>query len=739
MPDDIVAQAGLQFSRLAHDPALIRSALDLLRAWFDDPICAPQYDSIWAHVASGKAELLLDSFYQLIPFGTGGRRGRVGYGPNRINEATVALSVQGHCNYLRDRFPSGAAPTVVVAFDTRIFRDLCGAYSFLPPDHPLIGVTSQALARIACEIYAANGFEVHVAGDDYNSGYLSTPELSFLIRRLRALGGINVSASHNHPDDNGFKFFNQHGAQDVPPTDLELMGYMNNVPEVKRVPFAHAQARGSVRPLTADLHQAYISLNLALRPAASRLPVRVMYSPLCGTGNSTVGDVLRAAGHDVRLFGPQANFDGTFASVPFRLPNPEVPESVSPALPEASATGSELVLCTDPDADRLGMFAKSADGGWRYITGNEIGTILAYYLVADRERGPRRPGLLVKTLVTTRALQDIASRSGCRIVSDLLVGFKYIADVLLSLETKGRFGDVQAQPGDLVLAAEESHGFLLTPEIRDKDAAGAALVLCDLLGQLRSEGRFLTDYLDALSIESGNYANMARSIVMRGIRGAGLLASMMASLRADPPSRIGDFAVTGFEDYCSPKFGPFSAQDQTERQARNLLLLELDGAQVVIRPSGTEPKAKVYVDAEGRRLVPGAGRAAAAAVAQQIAGLVYAVCLERIAFRLRPSAALLPDYIDLDLKADFDTRFRTELKNQAEDWGDCTPAGQLDWLKNQLALYVPGADPIVSVQHAVASLADELATETANQSAIQALGQLKAALKSYRPGVAPAA
>jgi hypothetical protein len=318
------------------------------------------------------------------------------------------------------------------------------------------------------------------------------------------------------------------------------------------------------------------------------------------------------------------------------------------------------------------------------------------------------------------------------------VGFKYIADVLLSLETSGRFGDVQAQPGDLVLAAEESHGFLLTPEIRDKDAAGAALVLCDLLGQLRSQGRFLTDYLDALSIESGNYVNMARSIVMRGIQGAGLIASMMASLRADPPSRLGDFAVTGFEDYCSPKFGTFSAQDQTERQARNLLLLELDGAQVVIRPSGTEPKAKIYVDAEGRRLVPGAGRAAAAAVAQQIAGLVYALCLERIGFRLRPSAALLPDYIDLDLKSDFDTRFRAELKKKAENWGACTPASQLDWLRQELALYVPGADPIASVQYAVASLADELATETDDPSPLQALRQLKETLAACRLGMGPA-
>lgn len=736
MSDQLMAQVRQEFLKFSSNEALVNRALDLLKAWFQDAVYAPQRAAVLAHVTNAQYPLLLDSFHQLIPFGTGGRRGRVGYGPNRINDATVAVSVQGHCDYLRHRYSSAGGGAVVVAFDTRIFRDITRTYGFLGPQHPLIGLTSKALAQIACEIYTANGFQVHLPGEDYNSGYLSTPELSFLIRRLHALGGINVSASHNHPDDNGFKFFNEQGAQDIPPTDRELMDYMDNVPEVKRMPFAGALAGGLIRALAGDLHDAYVSTNLALRPLKNGRSVKVVYTPLCGTGDSTVGDVLRAAGHDVRLFGPQANFDGTFASVPFRLPNPEVPEAASPALVEASAGAADVVFCTDPDADRLGMFARTPTGGWRYVTGNEIGSILAYYLVVDSDRGPRRPGLLVKTLVTTRSLEDMARRSGCRIVPDLLVGFKFIANVLLSLEREGRFGNITARPGDLVLAAEESHGFLLTPDIRDKDAAGAALVLCDLLSQLRAEGKYLTDYLDALSLESGNYSNAARSIVMRGIRGASLLSSMMASLRDRPPQRLGDFAITSYQDFLSEEFGPFSQPGDTERLARNLLVLRFDGAQIVIRPSGTEPKAKIYVDVEGRRILPGAGRAAAAALAQNIARLAFELCLDRIGFRLSPSAVLLPDYVDLDLKTQFDERFRPDLLERARFWADHGPGDQLQWLSERLAPYGAGADPVEAVKHAVAHLAEEFAAGASSDSVRQVLLGLKQALLARQPEVA---
>jgi phosphoglucomutase len=681
--------------------------------WLSTPICAPQREAILGHLRAEQFPLLLDAFYQLVPFGTGGRRGRVGYGPNRINPSTVALSVQGHCNYLRETGEAAASSRIVIAFDTRIFSDIAGAYCFLGGAHPLLGLTSRALARQAAEIYAANGFEVFLAGLNSEGEFLSTPELSFAIRHLGALGGMNVSASHNHPDDNGFKFFNQQGAQDVPPTDQLMASFMNDVAEVHRVGFEEAAGDRRIRALPADLHGAYLKINLALRSKPA-MPLTVVYTPLCGTGNGSVGDVLRAAGYDVRVYGPHNTFDGTFAAVPLRLPNPEVPVSATPAIPLADEVKADLLLCTDPDADRLGVFARDAQGAWRYLNGNEIASILAYYLCVDSEFGPRRSGFLIKTLVTTRTLFRIAERSGCGIVGDLLVGFKYIADVLYRLERDGYFEYLEASPANLVMAGEESHGVLLTPEIRDKDAAGGALVLCELASQLHASGRHLPEYLDALALECGNHQNAARSVVMRGIRGVSLLADMMKALRDNPPASFGDLQVLRAKDLLSPECGPI--RSDTEKLSRNFLVYDLEMAQVVVRPSGTEPKAKVYVDVEGSKLPAANDRQAAAQFAQDLAASVVDACIARIGFQLSPSAKLLPDYVDLDLKAAFDTQFRPELDAAAGKLSRQSRADQQAWLRARLAPYGSGSDPLAPAGPALRQLFEDLGLKGLNEA-----------------------
>ena len=699
-----------QFRALSSDTELISRALDFVEEWLSSPQYAPLAGAIREHIRHGQAALLLDSFYQLVPFGTGGRRGRVGFGPNRINRITVSMSVQGHCNFLRQTGALERGRRIVVAFDTRQFADIAGTYSFLGSDNPLLGLTSRDLARLACEIYAANGFDVFTAGLNAEREYLSTPELSFAIRHLEALGGMNVSASHNHPDDNGFKFFNRQGAQDVPPTDQEMASFMSEVSDIRGNPFEEARANGNIQPLPASLHAAYIEINLSLRSKPA-LPLTVVYTPLCGTGDGSVGDVLRAAGYDVQVYPPHNTYDGTFASVPLRLPNPEVPAAASPALPFATERKADLVLATDPDADRLGVYARDAAGGWRYVNGNEIAALLAYYLCLDAEFGPRRSGLLIKTMVTTRTLRRIAETAGCQIVGDLLVGFKYIAYVLDCLEREGRYEDISAVPSDLVMAGEESHGVLLTPAIRDKDAAGGALVLCELVAQLRARGRLLTDYLDAFELECGNHQNAARSIVMKGIRGATLLAEMMRSLREQPPAELGGMPVLRARDLLAPEFGPL--RSDTERLSRNFLVYDLEAAQIVVRPSGTEPKAKIYVDVEGSKL-PGAAANARAASAQFAAGLaarIAAECIARVGYHLSPSAALLPDHIDLDLKAAFDTSFRADLIAAAGTLRSLPPTGQLAWLRGRLAPYGSGSDPLASAGPAVAHLVRTLSSE----------------------------
>ncbi len=699
-----------QFRDLSSDARLVSQATSFLEEWLSAELYAPQAEAVREHIRRGQFALLLDSFYQLVPFGTGGRRARVGFGPNRINRITVSMSVQGHCNYLKQAGAAGRGRSVVVAFDTRQFADIAGTYAFLGPENPLLGLTSRDLARLACEIYAANGFEPFVAGLNGEREYLSTPELSFAIRHLEATGGMNVSASHNHPDDNGFKFFNRQGAQDVPPTDQEMASFMSEVTGIRRVPFDAAVRDGAVRPLPESLHAAYLQTNLALRSKPG-LPLTVVYTPLCGTGNGSVGDVLRAAGYDVQVYPPHNTYDGTFAAVPLRLPNPEVPAAASPALPFATERNADLVLSTDPDADRLGVHARDSQGRWRYLNGNEIAAVLAYYLCLDREFGPRRSGLLIKTMVTTGTLTQIAARSGNRIVGDLLVGFKYIAHVLYMLECEGRYGEVVASPGDLIMAGEESHGVLLTPEIRDKDAAGGALVLCELVSQLRAQGRLLTDYLDALELECGNHQNAARSIVMKGIRGATLLAGMMRSLRERPPAAFGEMPVLRARDLLSPEYGPL--RSETEQLSRNFLVYEMGFAQVVVRPSGTEPKAKIYVDVEGSRLTGEAAtnRTAAAQFAANLAAQVATDCISRVGYRLSPSAALLPDYIDLDLKSAFDTEFRADLIAASATLNSLPPEQRLSWLRRRLAPYGSGSDPLESAGIAVAHLVKTLREE----------------------------
>ena len=682
-----------RFSALSSNTTLVLQAVNNLEEWLSHPVYTEQREAIQSHIEHEQFTLLLDSFYQMVPFGTGGRRGRVGFGPNRINPVTVAMSVQGHCSYLQEAGTSEGR--IVVAFDTRIFADIAHTYAFLGDANPLRGLTSRTLARLACEIYAANGFEVFVAGVQSDREYLSTPELSFAIRHLKALGGMNVSASHNHPDDNGFKFFNNQGAQDIPPTDQTMASYMGNVKEIRTMKFDDALAQGKACALPVDLHPAYIAANLAVRNQPS-LPVNVVYTPLCGTGNGSVGDVLRAAGYPVHVYQPHNTFDGTFADVPFRMPNPEVPEAASPALAAAKELGADMVLSTDPDADRVGVFAKDAHGRWHYFNGNQIAAVLAYYLCRDRELGPQRRGILIKTLVTTRMISRIAEQAGCAIVSDLLVGFKYIAHVLDCLEREGRYENLEASPKDLIFAGEESHGILLTSEVRDKDASGGALILCELLAQLRANGRYLPEYRDAITQQCGSFQNAARSIVMKGIRGVELLQEMMASLRRHPPTEFGGMPVLRSRDLLDLKHGPL--RSDTERLSRNFLVYEMDRAQVVIRPSGTEPKAKIYLDLEG----------ATPAEARALAAKISVDCIGRLGFKLSTSASLLPDYVDLDLRAAFDIKFRPELEAALSKLGQQDQDEQLQWLRDRLAPYGSGSDPLAATSLAVSHLLGEL-------------------------------
>jgi phosphoglucomutase/phosphomannomutase len=598
------------------------AALIHLAEWLEDPRLAAYRPYIEHLCATGRFDLLLDSFWRMIPFGTGGRRGPVGAGPNRINPHTVALSVQGHCDYLREIVGSRASPAVVVAHDVRVFGDLRGLYRGV--DGLLAGLTSRDLARQCAETYAANGLTAWVVGPLAAEGdtppcagrFISTPELSFLIRELGAVGGLNVSASHNHPDDNGGKFYNRQGGQEVPPHDERLLDTVEQVREVRSQPYLEARRAGRIRFVPPTLHERYLAVNEALSPTSSRT-ARIAFTPLCGTGSGTVLEALLHLGYDVRSVPEQNVFDGSFATVPYRIGNPEVPDSMGRLAEVALEHGCHAGFATDPDADRLGMVVPDPGGGMRAVGGNEIGALLLQSILSARRAAgtlPPRP-IFINTLVTTSLQRLIARRNGCQVIGDLMVGFKYMGDVLGHLELHGRFpaGEAAGRDSvvgtldDFVFTTEESHGYLLTHRIRDKDACGAAVQLAGLASELADTGRTFSGLLRDIWRIYGYHRNVQRSLVMEGIGGLERIRRIQQVLRERPPGEIAGLPVTRFVD-CQIDGGPL--RSSTDAASRDVLLFELGGdperpVRLIIRPSGTEPKTKLYVEVPTSRQLGG--------------------------------------------------------------------------------------------------------------------------------------
>ena len=676
-----------------------------LRRWLSGAVPYAHAEAIERHLALSHLALVFDCFWQDLPFGTGGRRGRVGYGPNRINPTTVAMAIQGHCHYLRDRFPGSAELSIVVANDVRVFHDISGTYSFLGAEHPLLGLSSRSLARFACEIYAGNGVVSYLAQPDAATAYLSTPELSFLIGVLGATGGIVVSASHNPPDDNGVKLYDQWGSQPVAPDDQHLLDAMTASSDVRAMPFAEARERGLVRAVPGETHQRYVRTYCDLyrgfgEPDRS-LPI--VYTPLCGVGLSTVGDVLGALGFPVQS-PPAQGPDGTFAAIPFRSPNPEVPQSTEPACRFADEVGSDIVLSSDPDADRAGVEVKLADGSWHHFDGNQLASILCYALMLDPE-GPRRAGLVVESLVTTKLLSRIAElRGGSPAINDLLVGFKYIANVLKELGTTGRYREIHARPEDLVIAAEESHGVCMLPGVLDKDATPACIFLAGLYQRLKLRGRTLLDYYVSILDQAGAYDSVSRSLMMSGADGVERRDRIMAWLRGSPPAELGGLPVRRAVDHWDQvEFGPFVSE--SDRLPRNTIEIFTDRFVVVVRPSGTEPKVKFYCHLlpegapgglSGLRLLR-----ALRAEAERVATAVYRDLLTPLDLALSDVALALPDMIDLDGKTMFDREVVPDLERRLRE-GVAELEPTLAWLREATATFVPGADSLPALRGAIA-------------------------------------
>jgi phosphoglucomutase len=549
----------------------------------------PQIDHL---IASGQWEFLLDSFYQVIPFGTGGRRGLVGIGPNRINPWTIQASAQGHSQYLiKAHGESAKQRGLVLAYDVRQFH----GHPAVCPDRP------NPVERSG----------LPAAGRSGGPGVHGQRHQGLSVRRHPqhpgallchpppgAVSGCMFSASHNLPTDNGKKVYDQYGGQLIPPHDQDLVDEVTgNVSAIRTMDLDAAAQKGLLATIGSEVDEAYQKAVAALQLSDAR-GVKILYSPLHGTGLTSVYPVLKDMGFDIHLDPATANLSGAFENVTFNIPNPEVIQSFDTALPNADAIGADVIMSTDPDADRIGIMVRH-HGGWKFLNGNEIGIVLSEYAIDQYRKKGRltKNNVIIKTEVTSSLIDTIAAENGIQCIGDLLVGFKYIGERMNRLEAEGR-------QGDFILGTEESHGFLMGNYARDKDAAGAALWLAELASQLKADGRTLVDYLDGIYAKYGYCHNYLTEIRLLGAKGIGRIKKIMDHLRENEIPAVGDFKVA--EKIDRWKGDPQPHLSRTDTSSRNVLILKLAdmpdtrSIRITVRPSGTEPKFKIYIEVLGR-------------------------------------------------------------------------------------------------------------------------------------------
>jgi phosphoglucomutase/phosphomannomutase len=588
---DRIAKAKSGFATLDIPAPYVASALEALETWLIDDAFAAYRPQLEHLIDTQAWDFLLDAFYQVIPFGTGGRRGLVGIGPNRINPWTIQSSAQGHAQYLIKAFGQDARRRgIVLTYDVRVFTQQAPYAPDLP--NPIMNLDCRQLAEAAAVVYAANGIRVYMYED-----VRSTPQLSFTIRHLKAVSGDMFSASHNLPTDNGKKVYDQYGGQLIPPHDQILVDEVTQqVAAIRAMDFEAACAQGLVQMIGADLDGAYQDTVTALSLSDAR-DIKIVYAPLHGTGLTSVFPILAKLGFDVTLDPRTANLSGAFENVTFNIPNPEVRQSFDTTLPLAREIGADLIISTDPDADRVGVMLDHR-GTWEFLSGNEIGILLTHYGIDKMKAAGRLDdgGVVIKTDVTTSLIATIAEANGVTCIGDLLVGFKYIGEEMNKLEADD-------QMAGFVLGTEESHGFLMGNYARDKDAAGAAIWIAEHAAELKQKGQTLLDQLNRIYAAFGYGHNYLTEIRLLGAKGMGQIQSIMDHLRQEKIAGFGDFVVERKIDRWEGPPQPHLSR--TDTSSRNVLIFHLTAPpdtrslRVTVRPSGTEPKVKMYIEIMG--------------------------------------------------------------------------------------------------------------------------------------------
>ncbi|MCD7890705.1 MAG: phospho-sugar mutase [Ruminococcus sp.] len=513
-----------------------------------------------------------DRFYRDLEFGTGGLRGVIGAGTNRMNIYTIRRATQGFADYLNQEYTN---PSVAVSYDSRIKSDV--------------------FAKAAAETLAANGIKVHIYTE-----LIPTPMLSFAVRQLKCQGGIMVTASHNPAKYNGYKIYGDDGCQITlrgAEIILEKINSLDFFGDVKSSSFGEELAKGNISFIGDDVIEAYYQRVLAEGINTSLCAdsgLKVVYTPLNGTGNKPVRTILSRIGiSDVTVVSEQELPDGNFTTCPY--PNPEIREALELGLKKCEEVKPDLLLATDPDCDRVGIAVPAKDGSYVLFSGNEVGAMLLEYICSQRiAKGtmPKNP-IAVKTIVTTDIVYSIAKEYGVEVI-DVLTGFKFIGEQIAFLEKKG-------EEERYIFGFEESYGYLSGGYVRDKDAVDASMLICEMAAYYRTQGITLLQARENMYKKYGMFLHTLHSFTFEGESGMNKMNDIMNNLRSNPPMEIAGLKVVKFEDYKASVSKDIAAGTETEitLPKSNVLAFYLEGgAKTIVRPSGTEPKIKTYFTAK---------------------------------------------------------------------------------------------------------------------------------------------
>lgn len=517
---------------------------------------------------------IYDRFYTALKFGTAGLRGIIGAGTNRMNIYVVRQATQGLANYVLKKYGKGS---VAISHDSRIKADL--------------------FMNEAARVLAANGIKVYITSE-----LQPTPVLSYLVRYFKCQAGIMVTASHNPAAYNGYKAYGEDGCQmtDVAAnTVYDEISKLDMFKDVKIADFDEAVSNGMIEYVDESVYDTYLEkvMEQQVNPGICEgADLKVVYTPLNGTGNKLVRKVLGKIGvKDVVVVPEQELPDGNFTTCPY--PNPEIKEALAKGLELCEKEQPDLLLATDPDADRVGIAVKDYDGSYRLISGNEDGVMLTNYILSCKKASgklPEKP-VVVKTIVTTKLINKLCEKYDCEL-KNVLTGFKYIGEVILNLEKKH-------EENRYLFGFEESYGYLSGTYVRDKDAVVASMLVCEMAAYYKKQGKSLAEVIDGLYEEFGYYLNQTYSFEFDGAAGMQKMADIMTAVRNNIPKSIAGYDVVKVSDYLLKKeteIATGSAAD-IELPKSNVIALHLSGDNaVIIRPSGTEPKIKLYITSVGK-------------------------------------------------------------------------------------------------------------------------------------------